>query len=367
MHIVGKSLKDRAYKLMLDNLDDLWHLYNLIEAHDIVSGGTYRRLEKPGDKLRPDKAVKKRVWLAIDVESVEFHEFSNRLRVHGTIVKGPEDMNLKTYHTLNFNVGDKIGLEKPEDWRPHQLEQLHGAVEAAQQPQVIIIAIEDDNAVITLMHQYGIRPLASIQAQGMGKLYTGAGTSTKKGQKQASEVKSNFFEEIILQLNPQVESAEKTERSPLIVVGPGFTKDEFVKYYKNKHPRVFTDILLETTGQAGMVGVHEALRRGVVRRLVENSRVAFEVELVDKILEGIATNGAVSYGLEETKSAVAAGAVETVLVIDKLVRAKDEQLENLLSSAEGSGGKVVVVSTVHDAGKQLEALGGVAALLRYKI
>jgi len=359
LRILGKEPKGKAYKIMIDNLDDLWHLYNLIEEHDVVGGETYRRLEKVDDKIRPDKTMKKKVWLAIEVERVEFHEFSNRLRVLGLIARGPEDMGLKAHHTLNFTSGTHLELEKPTGWKPHQLDQLKNAVEASEQPQVTIIGIEDDNAVIALLHQYGIRELATIRTQGMGKLYP---STTRKSKKKLSDAKSEFFDNVILQLDQA-----RPVDSPLIVVGPGFTKDEFVKYCKDKNRAELKNILIESTGQAGMTGIQEALRRGVIKNVIRNSRVAFETELVDKLLAGIATNGAVVYGLNETEGALAAGAVETLLVIDKLVRTKNEHVEQILEKTESLAGNVVIISTVHDAGKQLEALGGMAALLRYKM
>jgi protein pelota len=116
-----------------------------------------------------------------------------------------------------------------------------------------------------------------------------------------------------------------------------------------------------------MVGIQEAIKRGVVNRLTQDSRVALETELVDKILEGIAKDAPVTYGLEETKAAIEIGAVETLLVIDRLIRTKNDEVERLMTTTEEAGGKVIVISTVHDSGKQLEALGGMAAILRYKI
>ena len=363
MRILGKDVKGKAYKLMIDNLDDLWHLYNLIEAHDVVGGETYRRMEKAGDKVRPEKTEKKRVWLAIDVEHVEFHEFSNRLRVHGLLVRGPEEIGLKSYHTLNFQTGGRLELEKPEPWRKHQLEQLENAITASNQPQVTIVALEDDNAVITQLYQYGVRKIASIDRQGSGKMYSDpTNSSINKVTVKCSDSKKEFFNNILLQLQQA-----RPEDSPLIIVGPGFTKDDFVKFAKEKSLTEFSNVLMENTGQAGMVGVQEAIKRGVVKRLVENSRVAFETELVEHLLEEIAKDGPATYGVSETEQAVEVGAVETLLVIDKLIRGPHEQIDKLLKNTETSAGKIVIISSLHDAGKQLDALGGVAALLRYKI
>jgi protein pelota len=346
---------------MIDNLDDLWHLYNIIEKGDIVASRSFRRLEKVDDKIRPDKTPKKLIWLAVEVEDVEFHEFSNRLRVHGIISKGPDDIGLKSYHTFNFSPNDTMELEKPQPWRKHQSELLKTAVFTAKQPLVTIVALEDDNAVIAQLYQYGIRNITTIERTGTGKLYSGSGTS-KSDRSDSSKLKNDFFKNILTQLN-QVRSGD----TPLIFVGPGFTKDEFLKFCKQNQVSGSNQIILEPTGQSGMVGIQEAIKRGVVKRVAEDSRLSYETELVDKLLEGIAISGPITYGTDETKTAVGLGAVDTLLVIDKLIRQKNELIEKIMNDTESQGGMVVVISTVHDAGKQLESLGGIAGLLRYKI
>ncbi|MCK4434887.1 hypothetical protein KAU92_05300, partial [Candidatus Bathyarchaeota archaeon] len=42
-------------------------------------------------------------------------------------------------------------------------------------------------------------------------------------------------------------------------------------------------------------------------------------------------------------------------------------LEELMNVVEQKGGKIMIVSTEHEAGEKLTALGGIAALLRYSI
>jgi hypothetical protein len=78
-------------------------------------------------------------------------------------------------------------------------------------------------------------------------------------------------------------------------------------------------------------------------------------------------NGGVTYGMDETIAAAEAGAVETLLVIDHMALDKNEQIEKILKQTEAFGGKVIIVNSGHDAGKQLDALGGIGALLRFKM
>ena len=65
------------------------------------------------------------------------------------------------------------------------------------------------------------------------------------------------------------------------------------------------------------------------------------------------------------KQAITAGAVDRLLITDTMVRTDDG--DHLLKKADEMQSDFTIVNTMHDAGKKLEGLGGIAALLRYKI
>jgi protein pelota len=79
----------------------------------------------------------------------------------------------------------------------------------------------------------------------------------------------------------------------------------------------------------------------------------------------------VAYGFEEVKRAAGLGAVEKVLLTDKMLRESDDEkrllIEEVMETAEQKGGTITVVSTEHEAGAQLSGLGGIAALLRFPL
>jgi protein pelota len=86
---------------------------------------------------------------------------------------------------------------------------------------------------------------------------------------------------------------------------------------------------------------------------------------MDEVLLRIATEGAVAYGVAEVRKAVDYGAAETVLIADTLLR--DEEAMRVVREAEHVNASVVVMSTEFEPGERLAALGGAAALLRYKL
>ena len=77
----------------------------------------------------------------------------------------------------------------------------------------------------------------------------------------------------------------------------------------------------------------------------------------------------VAYGLEDVEKASNMGAIEKLILADTLLRdSEDEQrlrLEKLMLDVEHRNGGVTVVSTEHEAGSKVLALGGIVALLRF--
>ena len=343
MRVLHRDPRTGEIKLRVENADDLWHLHNLVLPGDLVRASTYRREEVKTDKVRPERGEKVRVTLTIRVESVEFQAFSDRLRITGVIVEGPQDLG--RHHTLNVAVDDVLSVIKK--WQAHELRRIEEAVAAAQKPQVTFLSLDDEEALLAHLRQYGVRELATIRAPGHGKMFP------------SGDARSVYFDEILTKLRV-TEIGEA-----LVLVGPGFTRDAFLEYLKAREPTLASKVHTHGTAQSGMQGIQEALKAGVGAKVFGDSRVGYETRLVETLLESIATNRPCAYGPAEVAEAVEAGAVETLLVSDAVVR--NPGIEDLMRSAESARGAVVLVSRHHEAGQKLEALGGIAALLRFPI
>ncbi len=347
MKILKKELRfnEGEISLITESLDDLWHLKYILEPHDIVYAFTKRRIEGATDKLRPEKADKKTVRLGIEVEKVEFHRFSNRLRVHGIIAEGGIDAG--AYHTLNIEEGTNLSIIK--EWKNDQLERLREAELAAKRPKVIIATIEEGEASIGVVRQYGVEESSSLK-QTLGK-----GEGDKRNE---------FFGELASQLKW---AAEKVEA--IILAGPGFTKEDFLDFLKTKEPLLAKKIVLEDTSSIGISGFQEVLRRGAVDRIMEESRIGREAKLIEELMKEISIGGKATYGMDDVRNAQTMGAIETLLITDELLRTEREgkNIDNFLKEVENSQGKIVVFSTEFEPGKKLESLGGIAALLRFKV
>ena len=123
---------------------------------------------------------------------------------------------------------------------------------------------------------------------------------------------------------------------------------------------------------AGRAGANEIIRDGLANEFLEDHAIHKEMQLLEQVWSRINSNGAIAYGKDDLIRAMEEGAIETLLVAIDLLRDDQTEIDGMLLShwirgLDDIGGNLVQCSTEHDAGEQLMGLGGVVALLRYKM
>jgi protein pelota len=334
------ELKDNAgeIRLLPESIDDLWHLQHLVEPGDLVFATTFRSVESATDKIRPEKVEKRPVRLGVRAEKVEFSEHGVRLRITGMIESG---VDIGAYHTINVETGYEISVIR--QWRPVDLERISRAVKSSVFGVIHILTIEEGEAELFRLRQYGPESTVTITA-GSGK---GGETDTRAG----------FFE-AVLKIIAEISG-------PLVIAGPGFVKDDFVRYARNKNSAPAERAIVVETRRIGKGAVQDVIGTGTLEKLIGDIQLSREVKLMDEVLLRISRDGAVAYGKQQVASAIEYGAVDEVLLADTQLRNKE--IMQLVESAERMQATIVVLSTEFEPGERLEALGGIAALLRYKL
>ena len=352
MRIIKQDTKEGFIEVVPETLDDLWHLSHIIEEGDNASSKTTRRIQdNTGDKLRSDRGVKKTFYLGLDIENIAFHFFTVKLRLTGVITKGPEDLiPLGSHHTLEVKLNTPITIRKGR-WPKWAIKRLNQAIDASKKLSAIIIVLEDDTATIGLMRQFGIEYYGPIKGHVSGKRII-----DKNRQKNITQ----FYEKVI-------ESIEKFDSiQNIVIAGPGFVKNDFYDYLKDKYKDLAKISVIEATGCGGRNGISEVLKKGTVEKLTSENRVALEMGAINNLLGEIGKNSSkIAYGVKQTKDAINLGAVSQLLILDTKVAS--ENMGDLMDMVENMKGEVMVVSSEHEGGQQLESLGGMAAILRYGI
>ena len=352
MKIKEEDEKEGIVEIVPETLDDLWHLSHIIEVGDNASSLTTRRIQDTsGDKLRDNRGVKKTFNLGLDIENITFQLFTGKLRLTGVITKGPDDLvPLGSHHTLEVKLNTPITIKK-DRWQKWAINRINLAIEASKKLSAIIVVLEDDTATLGLMRQYGIEYYGPIKGHVSGKRIV-----DKNRQKNIIQ----FYEKVI-------ESIEKFDSiQNIVIAGPGFVKNDFYDYLSDKHSDLAKISIIEATGTGGRNGIAEVLKKGTVEKLTSENRVAIEMGAVDNLLTEIAKNSSkVAYGVKQTTDAINLGAVSRLLILDTKV--PENNMGEAMDMVENMKGEVMVISSEHDGGKQLESLGGMAAILRYEI
>ncbi len=358
MKILEMNLKKGIVKVLPQSLDDLWHLYNVIREDNEVYAQTTREVRVDEFYARPKRGRRVSVFLGLRVEKVLWDRTLNRLRIHGIVCKAPEDINVTgSHHTINLTVNKPITVVKSE-WLKHDVDRLERASRMKAAP-LIVLSIDDEQYCVAVLRQYGVDIKVEQKTRLPGKL--------------EPEKRTQAFKEFFKTALKFLKEEWTATHSPIVVIGPGFVKNEFANFVKDSASDVAEAVVdVKGVNSAGASGIYEALRSGVFTRALKHVRVAEEATAVEETLERLGKGRLdVTYGFAEVGKASGYGAVEKLLLADSTLReAPDEKrlvLERVMKEVEQKGGEVIIISTEHEAGAKLLALGGIAALLRFSL
>ncbi|MBI2574471.1 mRNA surveillance protein pelota [Candidatus Woesearchaeota archaeon] len=349
MKILKTNLNKGEVTIAVQTADDLWHLSQIMEKGDYIKGKTLRKIQIKGKEERSTEAVKKPIWIKLLVESVEFHKYTNMLRAGGTIVEGPEEVP-KAHHTFSFEEGTIATIIK-EKWYSYQLKRLREASEK-KTGRIIICAFDREEAVFALLKEQGYEILAELKGQVEKKL-------------QKTETR-NFYREIIHALQ---EYDRRYSPEHVILASPSFWKEELLKELNDS--KLKQKLVLSACSNV-QGGVKEVLNRPELQEVLKQERASMEAQAVEKLFAEISKSGLSAYGSKEVGEAANAGAVKTLLVTDGLIHRTRQQgsfaeIDGLMKSTDRTGGEVFIINSENEPGQKLDALGGIGALLRYKI
>jgi len=357
LKILEINVKKGFVKVIPESFDDFWHLYNVIYKNDEVFARTTREV-KPDEKYaRPGRGERIPVFLGVKVETVTWDKLLGKLRIHGTISEAPETVPAGAHHTISIALNTPMTIVKKK-WAKHQIERLERASRSSEKP-IIIVSIDDEGYAIATTAQYGIEERIEERIRLPGKL---------DAEKRSNAV-NEYFRKVINSLRHIWGGA----RNAIVVIGVGFVKNDFVKFLENEASDIAKSVVdVKSVNNGGVAGVREALRSGVLLKAFKQMRIVEETELMEEVLKRLGkgeTN--VTYGFEEVGKVAKVGAVEKLALADTMLRESSDErrllTEEIMKEVEHKGGRIVVISTEHEAGTKLLALGGVAAILRFPL
>jgi len=336
MRIIRRDLKNGVVKLRLETPEDIWHLSKVVQPGDIVKAKSKRKSAvRRGDEVVEGDVHP--VILAIDVEKVAFQKDTGKLRFLGKVVESDEVPH-GSYHTIQAEPGQAIEVTK--QWKRHELKRLEDA--AKPSPRAFICMIDRDAAQFYALMPSGPEPKGAIEFR----------RSKRPGD--GDDDRTGHYEKVVSVLEEHDEA--------VVIAGPGFERENLMRHIKSKHHELAKRTVLEHADDTELSGVTSVIRRAAPSVLAKH-RVREETEWVHAFLEQIRKDGLAVYGPNETKHALESGAVSAFMVSEE----KLPEAAALLDLAESTGAEIRIVSSTHEAGEMFLGMGGIGAMLRYKL
>ena len=329
--------------------EELWKAYHLIDEGDLASAETVRII-----KIEEGEKSRRKAFLKIRVERVEFEVSSETIQLNGRVLECPEDMEgvLGHYHTLSIGVGDRVLIEKQE------LSPIHRRILSrdVNTRKYIVVAVELGAATLTVVKDYGIVESLDVEQDIPGKNFP--------HEREALAIR--FFHEV----SKALRSIWVKDRPRIILIGPSIVREAFLKFLEEKYRDLYASIAGSFHSSGGTISaINEFLRGKEMKVVAKELKVVDEITVIEDFLKSLVEEKAV-YGLEETWKAVEKGAVSQLIIHVKQASQSGslrERVMEMIRLVEQYGGEVTIVSGRHESAEKFRRLGGIGGVLRYKV
>lgn len=350
MEIIKQDFRKGYARVKITDIEDLWHLSQVILPGDLIQGRSVRKV-KVGGSEEKQAILKKTIIVKICVEKISFDKSLESLRINGKVVNEIEDVPKGSYHSLDVGVNDMIDINKDE-FLDYQIKYLKEA-SSGKKARILMVVLDREEAAFGIIKAHGIEMLSEL-----------FGVAEKKYVKE--KISKEFYTEVI---NNIADYDKRFNFESILIGSPAFWKDEI---YKKLTSELRKKIILANCNHVGKSGMNELLKRDEVKKALQESRVGMESDVIEKLLIEISKNEKAVYGFSETKNAAISGAVCVLMVSTKFISSHIENngykiVNDLMKVVEKSKGVVRIINSENEPGQKLDGLGGVAGILRYKM
>ena len=351
--IVGEFVpKQGICRLTVESPDDLWTLRRLLSPGDTVVTKSSRVSKREGDYTRPDKGERIKVTIALEVEGISLDSSVGRLRIRGKIVEASDESVSKAgSHSILVSPGQELTIRK-EKWEPSDTKILNSST--VSERRFLLVAIDRREAGVGLLAGSHLTIVSSVESGASGKGGTGKEVDIQP-----------YFRKVVDLLK-----ATWREGDVVVIAGPGNTKLTMENLVKKDPDLRKNEVLVEGFDLSGSDGVRALVKYDGFRKVASDSVLIEVQEVVEEAIKRVSRGERrIAYTLQRVSEAAKAGAVEKCVVSDDVFghNVDEGALVKTLNLIEAKGGKVFLCDSSLETGKQVSALGGMVALLRYEL
>lgn len=348
--------------------DDLWNLYNLLNIEDEVEAFTSRKVYKDSANRSKGTEIKK-FMMTICITNISFESEGTNLRISGKNVKTNDYVKIGQYHTFNIGLHEKIKIVKKK-WDVIHNQKLKECIDIKETSEVAILLLDCGTANMYLLTENLYKNIFSINKSIQKKREKNNMSAYKKSIE-------SFFQLVFQNLWGNL-NFEKIKC--IVLGGPGFFKNDFYDYiYKNSEKKndkhmlnLKNKFIIIKTSSVYKDSLNEILNDETMKKKILNMKVVSHVSVLNQFYIYFDKNEEkICYGSPEVEYAASINSIESLLITDKVFRNSDvvsrKKYVKLVQQVKNSGGKVFIFSDNHTSGEQLNALTGIAAILKFPV
>ena len=364
--------EDSGVSLLIGEAEDMWHANNLIAVGDVVHAPTLRKVTTTtATGSTVGKSV--RTNLSVKVKSTFFDPLASELKISGTVVNENEWVSVGQHHTitLKYEKADiKFTIWKSAGWDSVALQTLREALSEDRPEAVVAVVMQEGLANVCLITDFRTVVKQRVESPIPRK---------RSSARDAAGGMAAFFEKTLSALRG---AADFTMPRTLLLASPGFVAQDFRAHMQSEAARTADKTLQRMARDAVVVhsstghvhSLNEVLKSAEVQKTMRDTRFTTETMLMDQFYDRLRKDdGKAWYGTKPVEKAVADGAVGrgggVLLVNNAFFRSMDvatrKKYVALVDKVKEDGGEARLLSSDHESGKRLDALGGIAAILTY--
>ena len=349
-------------QLIVDNIDDIWALYNIIEVGDNITLSTFRKVQhETGSK---SSSTKKKIFITINIEEIDYS--NNSIRIKGKNTTKSEYIEIGQYHTDEIGINSSFTLSK-KYWDEFHIETLKNVTDITVISEIAAILMDTK-----ISHLFYITNTSTITKGEISQSIPKKRIDSTKHDKGLNK----FFEKILNQFIKQI-NFEHTK--VLIIASPGNIKDEFKKYIQEQlenKAKEWSELknnlnkIIYTHSSSGFKhSLVEILAKPEINKLIKDTKGVNDIIALEKFNEILGTQvNKIFFGFKSFEIAFEKDAIDTLIVTDGYLRKMEPLTRKDLCTKIRElklVSKVYQFSSKHITGEKIDEYGGICGILKY--
>ncbi|KAF8914014.1 eRF1 domain 1-domain-containing protein [Gymnopilus junonius] len=390
MKLISKNIDKHGtghITLRPEDDEDMWHLYNLIQNGDLVRAPAIRRVQNVSS-TGSTESHRVRLNLTLQVKRVDFSPGGTpatqeggdqnedartaALHISGIVTSENPHVKLGAHHTLDIEANRDVRIEKVDGWDSVAIARVEESIIPGKGAEVGAVVCGEGIAAFCLLSQHMTVVTHRLNVPIPRKSASGASQHDKGLEKFYGMLFDSFMRHI---------PYSNVSLRAIVIASPGWVRDAVYDYIVMEASRR-GDKVLQRAMKEKCLKVHinsphvhslvEVMKSPEVTSQLKETKFAREGVMLDRFFKMLGNDEMRAwYGPEHVCLAAERGAIGSLLISDDLFRSSDpttrKKYVGVVEDVQNKGGEVVIFSSMHESGQQLNQLTGIAAILTFPL